>query len=328
MSAKPGIPGHEGRERPVWGCYCAHCLKSKKVYEYKRKKAIAEGTWQPRMPAQPVRDHVKKIRDETGIGVKRLGHLIGINLSWLMYGKPDAGFPPPEEIPTKTGQAVLAFWPAPDDILDGTPIDGTGTRRRLQALVVAGWSTKVLDKLLDVDPSHLARITRGDDCVYAGFVRAVTRLYKMLWDQQPPETTKGERISAVKARMNAARKGWAPALAWEDGSIDDPSAKPNWSAVRCSTKGCERGSSGPDRRCKPCEARLRERGSLKGHKPLRKGAGIVEDAQWVIRTDRLITEHDHIDIGLVADRLNVTTDALEKALERAHLSLHSLREPV
>jgi hypothetical protein len=58
-------------------------------------------------------------------------------------------------------------------------------------------------------------------------------LYDQLWDQPPPQATRGQRISAAKARAHAARHHWPPPLAWDDDTIDQPGTQPaRWQRTR------------------------------------------------------------------------------------------------
>src|SRR5260370_105288 len=73
---------------------------------------------------------------------------------------------------------------------------------------------------------HVSRLLRGRPTVAAAAARRVRKLYDKLWDQPPGEATRGQRISAAKARGHAARHNWPPPLAWDDDTIDDPAAQP------------------------------------------------------------------------------------------------------
>lgn len=105
--------------------------------------------------------------------------------------------------------------------------DAAGSRRRLQALAVCGWSERALAAKLGGTPRLLARIMAGQPSVTAEIAARISILYDQLWNQSPPGRTKAERISATLAREHASRRGWAPPLAWDDEEIDDPAAQPH-----------------------------------------------------------------------------------------------------
>lgn len=101
--------------------------------------------------------------------------------------------------------------------------DATGTRRRIEALVWCGWSLARLSARLGDDPSHARKILRSQR-VTAATERAVRALYDELWDQAPPQDGPYDQRAAVRARNYARKHRFAPPLAWDDDSIDDPAA--------------------------------------------------------------------------------------------------------
>jgi hypothetical protein len=103
-------------------------------------------------------------------------------------------------------------------------VDATGTRRRLQALAVIGWGTGQLAGQAGVTPTAVKQwMHRGQ--VQPHTAARVADLYDRLWDKPGP---------SAKARAHAVKSGWAPPLAWDEGSIDDPQARANrgWRAIR------------------------------------------------------------------------------------------------
>lgn len=164
-----------------------------------------------------------------GIGAARVAHLAKVSrgsVGRLLYGRPAGGEPPSRRIRTTTAERLLAVRYSAAGLAPGVAIEAAGTRRRLQALVAVGWSGPALATRLPMQPAHLSRILRGRPTVSAATARRARELYDELWDQPPPQSTRGERISAAKARAHAARVGWPPPLAWDDDQIDDPSAAP------------------------------------------------------------------------------------------------------
>lgn len=104
-------------------------------------------------------------------------------------------------------------------------VDGTGTRRRLRALMTQGWSKRKLALRLGMLPSNLWA-TFCSDRVYASTAVAVRRLYDELWDATPSRSTPAERVAYSKTVRYAQARGYAPPLAWDDDTIDDPEAVP------------------------------------------------------------------------------------------------------
>jgi hypothetical protein len=110
---------------------------------------------------------------------------------------------------------------------DRASVDGTGTRRRLEALVAIGWPATHLARKLRVSPPTAFRILRGYP-VTAGTAKRVRKLYDDMWDHPAPESR--ERKIALGI---AAKRGYFSPLAWDDDEIDDPKARPHgeWRAV-------------------------------------------------------------------------------------------------
>lgn len=104
-------------------------------------------------------------------------------------------------------------------------VDAIGTRRRLQALMAAGWSGPELSRRVG-----RSRSWAGDSMVNRKVTRVkrelVKRLYDELWDKTPPMETSMQRHDAAYAQMAARRNGWLPPAAWDDDSIDDRNAAP------------------------------------------------------------------------------------------------------
>ena len=100
-------------------------------------------------------------------------------------------------------------------------IDRTGTRRRLEALHANGWSGTVLAEQLGLNSFQVVYLLRTSPSpVTHGTAAKVARLYDQLWDKQP---TGGD---VLKTTNWALRRGFAPPLAWDDTTIDDPNAEP------------------------------------------------------------------------------------------------------
>ena len=99
-------------------------------------------------------------------------------------------------------------------------VDSAGTRRRLHALATLGWPLKAVGERLGVGEttvSHWACRPR----VATATAAKVARLYAELWDTPGPSQL---------TRQRAARHGYAPPAAWDDGAgphgIDNPDATP------------------------------------------------------------------------------------------------------
>jgi len=194
------------------GCRCPACRTAERDYARQVARLKAYGRWQPFTDAARVRAHVRHLM-AYGIGAARIAALAGVPRSaviHLLYGDPARGEPPGRRIRSATARRLLAVRPAPENLAATAAVEAAGTRRRLQALVAVGWSGRVLATLLPMEPAHMNRILRGRPTVAAATARRVRQLYDKLWDQPPPQATRGQRISAARARAHAARQTGRP----------------------------------------------------------------------------------------------------------------------
>jgi hypothetical protein len=94
-------------------------------------------------------------------------------------------------------------------------IDATGTRRRLQALMAAGWSSRELGPRLFVHTSQVTKWVRIPSISTKSAARVADLYDQIGLDEGPSAYTRGR----------ALRAGWPPPIEWGD-DIDDPAAKP------------------------------------------------------------------------------------------------------
>jgi hypothetical protein len=210
----------------VHHCRCEPCRKASSLYTTRRKRQIAYGRWEPYVDATPAREHVQRLR-AAGIGWKRVAELAGLSASTvdkLVYGAPERGMGPSKRIRHATAEKILAVQPGLENLGDKALVDGTGTRRRLQALVASGWSQSKLAVQLGMTPANFGPLLKRTR-LHADTVRAVHALYERLWDCPPPESEWRDKIAASRSRTYAAERGWARPMAWDE-NIDDPTASP------------------------------------------------------------------------------------------------------
>lgn len=196
-------------------------------WNQRRTALLQEGRWQPFVDAQPARDHVNVLRasgmsptqisKRTGVGVGTLNH--------LLFG--GHGCPPAERIRNESAAVLLAFKPTIDDYADNALVNSIGTIRRVQALAVMGWPGSELARRSATFSRNTLFRMRPDVRICAYVARAVRDLYDELADVAAEDA--GVDLLAVKrARGRAARGGFAGAIAWDDDTIDDPAAGPDY----------------------------------------------------------------------------------------------------
>ena len=236
MSASVSRP-HGNAKYHLENCRCPICSQAARDYDNNRRRAIAYGRWQPFVDAEPVRQHVRAL-GEFGIGWMRAAKLAGVStggVSKLLYGDRLRGLAPSRRVRPGTALKLLAVEPTLDNLGDRTAVDGTGTRRRLQALVYAGWSQSELARRMQMNRANFARTIVGG-LVEVATLKTTRRLYDELWRVDPVKAGVPQWRAAA-ARQIAASRGWAPIGAWDDDRIDDPDAFPDWTGHCGTPKG-------------------------------------------------------------------------------------------
>jgi len=193
-------------------------------WKARRQELIQAGKWQPFVAAQPVRDHVNRIR-AAGMPLRALERhfqLSAHHLDHLLWGS-DGGRPA-GKVRTETARMLLAYWPKLDDFPDAARIDAAGTRRRIQALQVRGFNLIAIAGKAGVASRYFQKLANGDR-VTARVARAVRDVYGAWWNADPCRHGVKEWV-AERTRRAAQRAGWQGPLAWDDDTIDDPRAVP------------------------------------------------------------------------------------------------------
>jgi len=297
--------------------------EAKNRWARRRRRLIGYGQWQPFVDAQPSREHVLAIK-ATGMGLAGIAKHTGVkrgSLEHLLYGKDN--YPPAANIRTESAQAILAYWPTLDDYEDHNSIDGTGTRRRMQALGAAGWPSRAVHRHVGI--AHAQTIERLFSCdkVTARLARTIRGFYNEYASKKPEDHGVEEWI-ANRTRAHATKRNWAPAIAWDDDTIEDPAAHPDWTGCCGTDSGWWMHTNNGIPACPRCEAAhqawLAERKQLPAPERFRqlayakgaasnRGAVLAADARELMRISGLDTEQ-------VAQRLGVTRNHIQQELLR------------
>lgn len=205
------------------GGRCYVCAAAASAYNINRERAIAYGTWQPFVDAEPVRAHIRSLQS-CDVGLRTIAEAAGVDrkrLQAILNGRTERGTQPQTRVRPQLAQAILAVEPTLDLLPAKTVIDGSGSRRRLQALVAVGWSQSKVAARLGWTPANIGALIGGRP-VTAATARKVRALYAELWDQAPPEDGHRDKIAANRARNYASARKWPPPAAWDDDLIDIP----------------------------------------------------------------------------------------------------------
>lgn len=286
----------------------------------RQRRLAAYGQWNPWVDAEPVRRHVNAIR-ATGMGVHTIARHTGVTIATmdhLLYGT--APFPPASKIRPESAQALLGYWPSLDDYPDQARIDGTGTRRRLQALAAIGWTIPAVQKHVDFIGVAAIKRARTAELASARLARAVRDFYK--WASAGRAEDHGEQPwIAQRCRSTAVARCWAGPLAWDN--IDDPNEQPDitghcgtnhgWHLHRAQNiPACGRCTEAHEQwlgeiRVLPhserASAMARARAAANS-----RGAAIAHDGRELLRLG--------LDYELAAERIGVTIDQLKREMHR------------
>lgn len=192
---------------------CPDCRRYAREYRDHRNRHIDAGTWDPgRVDVEPVRAHVRAL---LGAGmyltdIAAAARMAPGQVNRITYATDI------RRCSTANAQAILAV-----QAKASAPryVDGTGTRRRIRALVAAGWTQHVIADRLGLTHGRVSTFaTLPDGAKVARSTRtAVAAVYGLLHLDEGPSD---------RVRLWAQRRNWAPPEAWSDATIGDPAAQP------------------------------------------------------------------------------------------------------
>lgn len=187
-------------------CGCEPCVAGNAARARDRRKRLAYGRWDERVPAAPVVEHVARLHGQ-GMSSREIGLVAGVpqdSVDKLRRQK---------WVAVSRANAILAVRPVTIPC-DRSLVDATGTRRRLQALVCMGWTGAELMGRLGKDPGQSTRFLTAQ-LVQEGTRAAVAALYDELWNVTPPDS-----YGSRRARLRAQRNNWIAPLGWDDIDTD------------------------------------------------------------------------------------------------------------
>ncbi len=191
-------------------------------YQTYRNKQVAYGRWQTVMvDAGPVRAHLLALR-AAGIGNRRIGELSGVSRSALQKmsrNRPGTEDPLRSNVWRSTANRILAIPLEVDNRGYGVRIDSTGSLRRLRALQAIGWTQTEIAHRIGWTLQNLNRYFISNPAmINRGTAVTIAKLFNELQLIPGP---------SERSRRHARKHGWAPPLAWDEDTIDDPAAKPD-----------------------------------------------------------------------------------------------------
>ena len=213
-----------------YGCRLPECVERKNAWCRERDRRRREGTWQPRIDATPVREHIRRLVDEN-VTLDAIAASVGVQRDTIVdfthKRRPGRGLR--HSTNPEFAAKILAL--TPEKITSGR-IDATGAHRRIHALVAAGWPLIHIGVQLGMHeqrPEQILRVQR----VYAATRQQVADGYERIRTLRP-ERHGVPKHKARQARQRAAANRWPTPGYWVTrmDDIDDPHFEPMYGLTR------------------------------------------------------------------------------------------------
>lgn len=179
-----------------------------------------------------------RVAHAAGMSYVKMGLVVGRDRSTIT----DIGEGRVKSMHRTTYDLLLAMRVEPDEMSlgrtkrnVGAKVCPVGTSRRLRALTALGISSTVVAEHLGMWSSAVRMAAKSDPAyVYSAMAADVARVYDKLKDS----TAQDLGVPAMHVRTNQRRArewGWAPPECWDDDTIDDPAAVPEYTGA-CGTE--------------------------------------------------------------------------------------------
>lgn len=187
--------------------------------------------------ASEMQARIRKLHDVHQISFQRIAEKTGVdlaNVKWHYHGR---SFSRPSDPLTqcqwRTHNAIMTTPFGPADVKQD--IRATGTQRRLRALIAVGYSQKWLAEATGRSLEHLNHFLRMDaEYVGAEHAAMVEQVYRKYAHTDPAEVGIEQRIISY-SRTVARKRKFHPPLCWDEDTIDDPAALPEYTGA-CGTE--------------------------------------------------------------------------------------------
>ncbi|MFI8008323.1 hypothetical protein [Streptomyces sp. NPDC086010] len=207
--------------------------RSRRIQEVAAERLLALGSGLP-LPqratrrsdatdAQPVIDHIRELQHRyDGVSLTLIAQVAKVNASTLASALVDHERNPHRGISTRVARRVLNVRDLPPPAFPRLGhVTEIGLLRRLRGMCAAGWTFSALARAGGTTSKSLAEFgrTRTSTPSLRGAIL-------MAWTQLSHRPGPSQH-----ARRRAAAKGWDPALAWDEDSIDQPDAAPTGTRI-------------------------------------------------------------------------------------------------
>ena len=201
------------------GCRCDLCHLAKRRHDKRGHMERSQGIYRT-MPVERVKAHIDYLYS-TGMGSDSIAKAGGVSAYAVRR--------------IRNGQATRTKVAVAKKLLTVEPTDAAlvssiGSIRRLRALLAIGWAMPAVAEVCGINMGMLQHIMadnqRSSGMVTRATHEAIRKAYDELSMKLPQPTTPGQKGIVTRSKSTAAKRGWVPPLAWDDGDLDDPNAKP------------------------------------------------------------------------------------------------------
>jgi hypothetical protein len=203
------------------GCRCQECCAANTTYRTTRYRQIAYGRWDSLISPQAAAQHVQALRD-AGMTVEAIASAARLGtttINRLAYPSHAGHY---RELRESRSAAILAVRVGHRGVAPTLLVPAVGTTRRIHGLARMGWTAAAVGAHLGITGKAVSLITTRTR-VTAETATRIEAVHRDLAMRPGPSDT---------SRRRAAARGWAPPLAWDDDTIDDPWAVPNFGDAR------------------------------------------------------------------------------------------------
>lgn len=185
-------------------------------YAKRYRLDVSRGNDRSLVPTEKVRKHIAHLEAE-GLSRRGIAETAGVSAS-VVTNVMQGGR---EGLQRKTAGAILAV--TREAVLERSRprgfVPNVGARRRIRALLAIGWTHDLISEHANLPAKKTALVlNQAGDWIARSTHDAIVRAYDALSMTPGPSTLN---------RKRAERVGYAPPLAWDEESIDDPAAAPD-----------------------------------------------------------------------------------------------------
>lgn len=196
-------------------CHCEPCRTTRSRVKKQQRLNRHRGV-PPLIDAAPTAKRLHELHESSGWeDIARAAKTSAAHIRQIAFGK----LP---QISPRTQAKIMAIRPA---ATGGQYIDSTGTVRRVRALIALGHTLIDIAGASDVAVARVQPLAAGYPSLRRTVAERIKNAYRAL--SETPGTN-------TRARNRALANGWAPPAAWDDDTIDDPQAAPEWTG-HCGT---------------------------------------------------------------------------------------------